>query len=139
MLRNIPNILSPDIVKTLMEMGHGDEVVLADANFPGHTLGAPVLRADGLGVPEMLDAICTLMPLDQYAPTQYRLMATVGDDPTPTIWEQYHSIIRKHDQSAAFEEVERFAFYDQARNAALVIVTSETALYGNIILKKGVV
>ncbi|MDO4685959.1 MAG: RbsD/FucU domain-containing protein [Corynebacterium sp.] len=139
MLKHIPKVLSPDVVKALMEMGHGDELVLADANFPGHTLGAPVLRADGLGVPALLDAVCTLMPLDHYAPSQYRLMATVGDDPTPPIWSEYHQIVQSHDADAVHEQVERFDFYDQARSAALVIVTGETALYGNIILKKGVV
>ena len=139
MLKHIPATLSPALVKALMEMGHGDEVVLADANFPGHGLGVPVLRADGVGVPALLDAVCTLLPLDHYAEHQYRLMATVRDDPTPEIWAEYHRIIAGHDPEAGFAEVERFDFYEQAKAAALVVITGETALYGNIILKKGVV
>ncbi|MDO5098118.1 MAG: RbsD/FucU domain-containing protein [Corynebacterium sp.] len=139
MLKHIPPVLSPELVKKLMEMGHSDEIVLADANFPGHSLGVPVIRADGIGVPELLDAMCTLMPLDHYNPSQYFLMATVGDDPTPPIWSEYRRIVAQHDEDATGEEVERFAFYEQARSAALVVMTGETALYGNIILKKGVV
>ncbi|MDO4762095.1 MAG: L-fucose mutarotase [Corynebacterium sp.] len=139
MLKNIPPVLSPDLVKAMMEMGHGDELVLADANFPGHSLGVPVVRADGLGVPELLNAVCTLMPLDQYNDFQYFLMETVGDDPTPTIWAKYREIIATHDPKAVGGQVERFAFYEQAKKASVVVMTGETALYGNIIVKKGVV
>ncbi|WP_314050168.1 RbsD/FucU domain-containing protein [Abiotrophia defectiva] len=141
MLKHIPAILSPDLVKYLMEMGHGDELVIADANFPAHRLGQRVIRADGHGVPELLDAILTLLPLDPYSDYQAGLMQVVPGDPTvPVIWEKYKAILDRQtqDQGYQIKEIERFAFYEQAKDAYIVIQSGETALYGNIILKKGV-
>lgn len=138
MLRNIPQILSPALVKALMEMGHGEEIVLADANFPAGQYDT-VLRADGHGIPEILTAILTLMPLDSYNEWQYAMMNTVNGDPTPEIWPTYRKIIEAAEPEHHGEKhFDRFDFYDEALKASVVVLTGETALYGNIILKKGV-
>lgn len=139
MLKNIPACLSPDLVHVLMTMGHGDEIVIADGNFPGDTNNDLVVRADGLGVPELLTAILTLLPLDRYSDWQVGLMETVEGDPTPEIWQTYEEIITAAEGDYETKRFERFAFYEQAKKAFAVVLTSETALYGNIILKKGVV
>ncbi|MBI9001734.1 fucose isomerase [Corynebacterium sp. CCM 9185] len=140
MLNNIPKILSPDLVHVLMDMGHGEEIVIADANFPGAEFNDHVLRADGHGIPEILEAILKLMPLDPYNDWQFALMNTLGDDPTPEIWPTYRTIIENAEPEHHTEgHFDRFDFYDQARKARAVLITGETALYGNIILKKGVV
>ena len=139
MLRGIPANLSPDLVKALMELGHGDEILLADANYPVGGRGGVILRADGLGVEELLTSILTLLPLDHYSQAQWGLMQTVGDDPTPPIWASYEQIVTAADPQAHCEHIERFAFYERARGAALTVVTGETALYGNVLLRKGVV
>ena len=140
MLKHIPTILSPELVKYLMEMGHGDEVVIADANFPAHRIGQRVVRCDGHGVPAILDAILTLLPLDSYSDYQAGLMQVVPGDPTiPVIWDDYKTLLDKHQSGAVIKEFERFAFYEQAEKAYLIIQTGEEALYGNIILKKGVI
>ncbi len=110
MLKHIPAILSPDLVKYLMEMGHGDELVIADANFPAHRLGQRVIRADGHGVPELLDAILTLLPLDPYSDYQAGLMQVVPGDPTvPVIWEDYKAILDRQtqDQGYQIKEIEQ--------------------------------
>lgn len=140
MLKKIPPILSPDLVKILMEMGHGDEIVLADANFPAERLGQRVVRADGHHVPEILSAILELLPLDHYSDYQYGLMQIVeGDDVDPVIWKEYTKIIEAEDPKAQVKHIERFDFYEQTKDAFAVLITGETALYGNIILKKGVI
>lgn len=140
MLKKIPKILSPDLVHALMQMGHGDEIVLADANFPGHSLHGRVIRCDGLGIPPLLDAILELLPLDPYADHQAALMSVVPGDPVvPTIWDAYLDIVAGHDASAKTSFEERFAFYERAKSAYAVVMTGEEALYGNIILKKGVI
>lgn len=140
MLKKIPKLLSPELVRTLMEMGHGDEIVLADANFPGHSLHSRVIRYDGIGIPRLLEAILELFPLDHYAETQAALMGVVPGDPTvPVIWDTYREIVARFDAKAVIGEEERFAFYERAKNAYAVVVTGEEALYGNIILKKGVI
>ena len=140
MLKHIPTILSPELVKYLMEMGHGDEVVIADANFPAHRIGQRVVRCDGHGVPALLDAILTVLPLDTYSDYQAGLMQLVPGDPTvPVIWDDYKALLEKYHYGAAINEFERFAFYEEARKSYLIIATSEKALYGNIMLQKGVV
>ncbi|MBP0965404.1 MAG: L-fucose mutarotase [Oscillospiraceae bacterium] len=141
MLKNIPKILSPELVKTLMEMGHGDEIVIADGNFPSETIGKRVVRADGHGVPELLDAIMQLFPLDTYTEKPVMLMEVVPGDPVvPTIWDEYKEIINKYEpQNCKIEMIERFAFYERAKTAYAVVATGEEAIYANIILKKGVV
>ncbi|MNI65103.1 L-fucose mutarotase [compost metagenome] len=140
MLKKIPKLLSPDLVRVLMEMGHGDELVLADANFPGHALHSRVLRYDGTGIPALLDAILELLPLDHYAPHQAAFMAVVeGDETVPVIWSTYEAIISGHDEAASIGYEERFAFYERSRKSYAIVVTGEEALYGNVIIKKGVV
>lgn len=142
MLNKIPKILSPELVKTLMEMGHGDTIVLADGNFPSETCGKRVVRADGHGVPELLDAVLELFPLDiKYSDKPFGLMEVVkGDSTVPTIWDEYKEILDKHYETRPeIEYIERFEFYDRAKEAFAVIATGEEAIYANIILTKGVV
>ena len=143
MLKNIPKILSPQLLKVLCEMGHGDEIVLANGNFPSESVGknAVVVRADGLPLPELLDAILTLLPLDSYVEKPAALMAVVPGDPCkPDIWDEYKEILQKHGENPQnIEMTERFAFYERARNAYAVVATGEERIYANILLKKGVV
>ena len=141
MLRNIPANLSPELVKILLEMGHGDEILLADANFPWQHLHPTTVRADGLGIPDLLRSILTLMPLDRYSSYQVALMETVGDDPRPPVWDVYEQIWNEAEKDAgpvSVKTIERMAFYDYTPRVYAVVLTGETALYGNLILKKGV-
>ena len=139
MLKGIPSILSPELLKILMEMGHSDEIVIADGNFPKNAHPANVIRLDGHGVPEILEAILKFFPLDPYVDAPVGLMQVVPGDPVvPTIWDTYKAIIKKYDDKK-IEEIERFAFYERARKAYAVITTSEKAIYANIVLRKGVV
>lgn len=140
MLKGIPNILSPELLKILMEMGHGDEIIIADGNFPASTNGKRVIRCDGHGVPEILDAILKLLPLDSYSECPIALMEVVpGDKEVPVIWDNYKEIISNHEKDIRIEMVERYAFYERSKKAYAIIASGEKALYGNIILKKGVV
>ncbi len=140
MLKKIPKLLSPELVRVLMEMGHGDELVLADANYPGHALHSRVLRYDGTGIPRLLDAILELLPLDHYAAHQAAFMAVVeGDNTVPVIWSIYEDIISRHDEAATIGYEERFAFYTRSKQSYAIVITGEEALYGNIIIKKGVI
>jgi len=141
MLLGIPSVLSPELLKTLMEMGHGDEIVLADGNYCVGGHAPKVIRADGLGVPELLDAILKFFPLDPYVTHPVALMQVTPGDPVKTpIWDEYRAIVKKHNPSfKETEHVERFAFYERARKAYVTVTTGEKALYANIILKKGVV
>ena len=139
MLKGIPNIISPELLKILDEMGHGDEIVIGDGNFPAASNAQRLIRCDGHNVPELLDAILKLMPLDTYVDSPVMLMQTTKDDPTPTIWAEYQEIVDKHNGTTEMSQIERFAFYDRAKTAYAIIATSEKALYANVILKKGVV
>ncbi|MBR2646190.1 MAG: fucose isomerase [Clostridia bacterium] len=139
MLKNVPKIISPELLKILCEMGHGDEIVIADGNFPSESNGKRVVRADGHGGEEILDAVLSLLPLDTYAEENFLLMQTTNGDPTPTIWEKYFEIANAHDDNLRVGNLERFAFYERARNAYAVIATGESAIYANIIIKKGVI
>jgi L-fucose mutarotase len=141
MLKHIPKIISPDLMKILLEMGHSDAIVIADGNFPASTCAKRLIRCDGHGVAEVLSAILKFFPLDSYSEHSVFLMQVVpGDTIKPTIWEEYKSIVEKLEPiGSEFEFVERFEFYERAKNAYAVIATSEAALYANIILKKGVV
>ncbi len=133
--------MSPELLKVLMEMGHGDELVIADGNFPAASIAQRLIRCDGHDVPPLLEAILKLFPLDIYVEKPAALMAVVpGDKTKPTIWEEYRKVIKSSGEKFSdFEFVERFAFYDRAKKAYAVIATSEVALYANIILKKGVI
>lgn len=139
MLKGIPNIISPELLKILDEMGHGDEIVIGDGNFPAASNAKRLVRCDGHNVPELLDAILKLMPLDTYVESPVMLMQTGKDDPTPVIWAEYQTIVNKNNGETKMSEIERFAFYDRAKEAYAVIATGEMALYANVILKKGVV
>lgn len=143
MLKGIPSILSPELLCALSQMGHGDELVIADGNFPSHSVGkdAIVIRADGHGVPELLDAILQVLPLDTYTEKPVGLMAVCeGDDVETPIWDKYNELLDKHSpEHHEIEYIERFAFYERAKGAYLIIATGEQALYANILLKKGVV
>jgi L-fucose mutarotase len=141
MLKNIPSILTPDLLKILMEMGHGDELVIADGNYPAASHAQRLVRCDGHGVPELLDAILRFFPLDQYVEKPAILMEKAPGDDTPTdIWKDYEKVVKKYESlENGFEHVERFSFYDRTKDAYAIVATGETALYANIILKKGVV
>jgi L-fucose mutarotase len=141
MLKGISPVISPDLIKVLMEMGHGDELVIADGNFPAASTAQRLVRADGLGCPALLDAILTIFPLDPYVERPVALMAVVPGDPyQPVIWEDYRRIVQQHEAAFTdFEYIERFAFYERAKKAYAVLATGEMALYANIILKKGVI
>ena len=141
MLKGVPSILPPDLLKIMMEMGHGDELVLGDGNFPSANYAQRLVRCDGHGIPELLDAILKFFPLDSYVEAPVALMEVVpGDDVKPIIWEEYKKIIDKHDpENNKIEHMERFAFYERAKKAYAIVATGEGALYANIILKKGVV
>lgn len=143
MLKNIPPILSPMLLKTLCEMGHSDRLVIADGNFPSESMGkdAIVIRCDGHGVPELLDAILTVFPLDTYVEKPVNLMQVVeGDNVETPIWDTYNQIVSKHDQRGtdAIGTIERFAFYEQSKSCYCIVATGEKSMYANIMLQKGV-
>ena len=140
MLKGIPSIISPELLKIIMEMGHGDELVIGDGNFPAASNAKRLVRLDGHGVCEILDALLSLFPLDTYIASPVGLMAvTPGDDVKPVIWDDYRRIIKAREGDRGIEMIELFEFYERARNAYARVATGETALYANIILKKGVV
>ena len=140
MLIGISPLISPQLLATLHRMGHGDEIVLADAHFPGETIGRRVLRADGLRVAGLLDAILPLFALDSYVDHPLIMMAPVpGDELDPAVETSYRAAVDKHWPDAPpIQRIDRFSFYDRAKEAFAVVMTTETAKYGNIILKKGV-
>ncbi len=140
MLKGISPLISPELLAVLSTMGHGDEIVLADAHFPGDTFNDLVIRADGLRIPNLLKAILSLFELDAYVSAPLAMMAAVeGDVLDPTVEESYlKSIHISNPNVPAIERVDRFDFYDRAKTAFAVVMTGETAKYGNIILKKGV-
>lgn len=143
MLKGIPAILSPELLKRLCEMGHSDKLLIADGNFPTHTVGenAHIVRMDGHGVCEILEAVLQLFPLDCYVDSPVSIMEKVPGDTVETpIWDEFKNIVAKYDsREDAIGSIERFAFYAVAKNSYLIIATSEKALYGNIMLQKGVV
>jgi L-fucose mutarotase len=138
MLKGIPEILSPDLLKVLAEMGHGDEIVVGDANFPAASTAKFCIRADGAGGPALLDAILQLFPLDSYvdAPVTY-MQVVPGDPDPPEIWKTYQKILEKHAPGVKTEILERFAFYERTKAAYAVVANSERADYACFILKKG--
>ena len=139
MLKGIAPCISPDLLKVLAEMGHGDEIILADALFPGHTMNGRVVRADGLSVTDLLDGILPLFDLDTYADPLVMMQAVAGDTLDPAVEEQYMKVVRRHAPKAeAPTRIDRFAFYDRAKAAFAVVMTGETRKYGNLLLKKGV-
>ena len=146
MLKGIPKILSPELLKVLCEMGHGDRLVIADGNFPSESMGkdAIVIRMDGHGVSEILDAILQVFPLDTYVEKPVQLLELMEQDKgriaTP-IWDTYKEIVAKYDErgTKAIENIDRFEFYDEAKKVYCIIATGEAAVYANVMLQKGVV
>jgi len=141
MLIGIDPVVSPELLDALFRMGHGDEIVLADAFFPGDSMNSFVIRADGIRIPALLDGILALMNLDSYVPHPVAMMAPApGDDLDESVEKSYRAVIdRRWPGTPATERVERFAFYERAKKAFAVLMTGETVKYGNIILKKGVI
>lgn len=144
MLKGIPKIISPELLKVLCEMGHSDTIVIADGNFPAESIGknAKVIRCDGHGTVELLDAILQLFPLDTYVEHPVSLMEVVrGDNVETPIWDEYRGVIAKYDArgESTIGKIERFAFYEESKKAYAIIATGEGALYANIILQKGVI
>lgn len=140
MLKNIPPILSPDLLHALRAMGHGDEIVIVDANYPAESAGPPVIRLDGLLATDVADAVLSLMPLDDFVDEAAFAMEVVGN---PRKREQTHKefdrLVKKHERAMKLSLLERFAFYARAAEAFVIVQTGERRLYGNILLKKGVV
>lgn len=140
MLKNIPPLLGPELLSTLRAMGHGDEIAIVDANFPAEFLGPMVIRADGIPATDILDAVLSVLPLDDFVDEAAIGMAVVGDaSARPPIFDEFDAIIRRHEPAMSYSTIERFAFYDRAKKAAAIVQTGESRLYGNIILKKGVI
>jgi L-fucose mutarotase len=140
MLIGISPVIGPDLLDALFRMGHGDEIVLADAFFPGDSVNPLVIRADGIRIPALLDGILALMNLDSYAPPVAMMAPVPGDELDLSVEKSYRAAIDKHwPKTPAIERVERFAFYERASHAFAVVMTGETVKYGNIILKKGVI
>lgn len=140
MLKGISSLVSPELLSVLARMGHGDEIILADAHFPGESFNDRILRADGLRIPELLAAILPLFELDAYVPHPLVMMAAVkGDELDPKVEELYlKSIYVSNPDAPAIERIDRFAFYERTKSVFAVVMTGETAKYGNILLKKGV-
>lgn len=141
MLKNISPIISPTLLKILCEMGHGDEIVLADANFPAESIAHnnQIIRADGIGVLELLNAILPLFPLDQYDGENFIVMQVVDGDPIPEIWDEFKKIIDKYEPECSMMFIDRFDYYERSKKAYAVIATGEKAQYANVLLKKGVI
>ena len=141
MLIGIDPVISPELLDALFRMGHGDEIVLADAFFPGNTFNSRVIRADGIRVPALLDGILALVNLDSYVPQPVIMMAAAsGDTLDPGVEKSYREVIdRRWPGTPPVELLERFAFYERCKKAYAVVMTGETVKYGNVILKKGVI
>lgn len=140
MLKGISPLFSPELLATIYRMGHGDEIVIADAHFPGHTMNDQVIRADGLLVADLLDAMLPLFALDAYVDDPVVMMACMpGDEPDPAVEGDYRAAIDRHaPDTLPVQFIERFAFYERAKKAYAVVMTGEARIYANIILKKGV-
>jgi len=138
MLKGIPVIISPELLKNLAEIGHGDEIVVCDANCPAYKYVKNVLRSDVKSAPELVEAILQLMPLDTYEKPVYMMEKVKGDEEISTDnWSEYYEVIKKHSDEIPIH-IERFAFYEKMKNASIAIITADVRPYGNIILKKGV-
>lgn len=135
MLKGVAKEISPELLKTLAEMGHGDEIVFSDAHFPAHTFNAKVIRADGVSAEALLKGTVGLIELDSYAVPVAMMAAVPGDELDPSVEESYRAAMGYEGE---IERVERFAFYERAKKAFAVVVTGQTAKYGNVIVKKGV-
>ena len=140
MLRHIPKLLSPDLLHALAAMGHGDDIVIADANFPATAIGKSCIYLPGVSATDMLEAVLTVMPLDHFAPSAHTMQVVGEPDAVPEIVGGFQTIIDEiADRPTRIMSVERFAFYEMAKQAFVVVQTGEERLYGNIVLKKGVI
>jgi len=140
MLKGINPILSPELLKTLAEMGHGDEIILADAHFPGHTFCKNTIRNDGIQIPNLLEGILPLFELDSYDDPLIMMDAVDGDELDPSVEEAYLNVINKYtNTSSVINRIDRFSFYERAQKAFCCVITGSIFKYGNIILKKGVI
>ncbi len=141
MLKGIPPVISPDLMHVLMKMGHGDELVIADGNFPADSKAQQIARADGLGVVEILEAVLKFLPIDKFVDDPVAVMKPVNaKDPEPPIWKDFRRLLEmSQGRRIELTQVERFEFYEKAEAAYAIVATSDSALYANIILKKGVV
>jgi L-fucose mutarotase len=138
MLKNVPSIISPELLMILMEMGHGDELVLADGNYPAESAGILSIRADGHGIPELLEAILKFLPLDSHATSNVLYMDS-NQEKKPLIWQRYETILKDSGEAYQIERLERFQFYERAGKAYAIVATGEKSLYANVILKKGII
>lgn len=140
MLKGISPLVSPELLKVLAEMGHGDEIVFSDAHFPAKSFNPNVIRLDGVKMPELLLAVLPLFELDSYDPSPLVMMSAVeGDTLDPKVEERYHKSINEiYPNAVPIKNIDRYAFYERASKAYAIVVTGETVKYGNIILKKGV-
>jgi L-fucose mutarotase len=139
MLKGISRYVGPELLAVLHEMGHGDEIILADAHFPGHSIGPRVIRADGIFIQNLLDGILPLLELDSYAPPLAMMQVVPGDLADPAVERDYMDTIRRHAPAAPVpERIDRHAFYARARGAFAIVMTGEIRKYGNLLLKKGV-
>lgn len=142
MLKGIPEVIPPKLMKYMMEMGHGDVLLIADANYPAKANAQRYIRIEGVGTEELLDAILNYYPLDVYVDEPVKLMRPLPEEPRAEIWNQYEEIIRKHDDEKAFRGfgfIDRLPFYDESRAAYVIVQTNTAARYANIMLKKGVI
>lgn len=140
MLLGIPAQISPDLLKIICEMGHGDEIVLTDANFPSASMAQRLVRADGIEIPKLLSGVLELFPLDQYDSRNFILMEKCeGDEADVSVWSEYKNILNKYSPETQMSFMERFDYYERAKNAYAVVATGERRQYANIILKKGCV
>ncbi len=141
MLKGLDPILGPELLSTLREMGHGDDIVIVDTNYPAAASGLPIIRLDGIPAPRVLDAVLSVMPLDDFVPEAAWRMQVVGDPAgEQPIFDEFRAVIAAREGARfALASLERFAFYEKARNAYAIIVSGERRLYGNVILKKGIV
>ena len=141
MLKKIPKIIPPDLMKAMMEMGHSDVMILADANFPGTAHAKRIVRADGVLIPELLEAVLPFFPLDGFVKDPVRLMRNLPGEPVPEVWETYRRLLKKYDDAHAFQDfelIDRLPFYQYSEKAYVIVQTGDTARYANIILQKGV-
>ena len=140
MLKNIPPILGPDLLGILRAMGHGDEIAIVDANYPADSAGPELVRLDGISATDVLEAVLTLMPLDDFVDEAAIVMQVVGDaSARPPVVDEFDAIVKKHEPKMGVSSLERFAFYDRVKTGYAIVQSGERRLYGNILLKKGII
>ena len=140
MLKNIPPLLGPDLLAILRAMGHGDEIAIVDANYPADSAGPELVRLDGISATDVLEAVLTLMPLDDFVDEAAIVMQVVGDaSARPPVVDEFDAIVKKHEPKMGVSSLERFAFYDRVKTGYAIVQSGERRLYGNILLKKGII